>query len=275
MFRILQQRVGNKKGMTLLETLISLILFAFIAIFLISTEKATRKYQKKLSDRVLSMKLKRNVFQIIRSDIQNMFYTVDTNALAHVDYLKKEKGLLYRIETADLDANLIDSEVEDFERMEVNSYMHSFVAVAGGFEGKKDEMRLTSFSYKRFYENEKAGDQNIVVYYLKPCKSAVTRQKKDSCLWRKFSSFSNQDSDNLKDFSEFVLLEGVKRFELSYYNLYSNEWLSEWQTHPQDRNFLPAAVHIKIESEDKKSLPTGEIKAPLYHQFILPFKGSK
>ena len=275
MFRVLQQGVGNKKGMTLLETLISLILFAFIAIFLISTEKTTRKYQKKLSDRILSMKLKRNVFQIIRSDIQNMFYTVDVNALAHSEYLKKEKGSLYRVQTADLEANLIEGELEDFERIEVNFYMHSSVVVAGGFEGKKDEMRLSSFSYKHFYGNETRGDQNIVVYYLKPCKTVVTRQKKDSCLWRKFSSFSNQKGDNLKHFSEFVLLEGVERFEISYYNLYSHEWLSEWKTHPQDRNFLPSALHVKIESEGKGSLPTGEIKTPLYHQFILPLKGNK
>ena len=249
----------NKKGMTLLEVLISLVLFAVISISLMRMTDTTIQYRKKITKNIKNIKLSRNALQIIKKDIRNIFYTQDMNAFAHLLTPQNEEGLF-----------------ADFEKTMITPYLFNKIHISGGIIGKPNSLHIASFSNVRTQENAKFSDQNIIIYYLKPCKSREQSKENSTCLWRKFSFIINQDMDNLKNYNEFVLLEKVKKFQLSYYNISSNDWLQEWKTGPNERNFLPAAIHIKIEFENKrKQLVKREIKLPLHHSLILPVQGTK
>ena len=157
--------------------------------------------------------------------------------------------------------------------------------LSAGVNGTEDQLSISSLSWTRNRENEKTGDQNLIVYYLKHCKTRIKNQEKSQtknqtqnkeslCLWRKFSTMINQNLEDLKFSTEFVLLEKVKKFHLSYYNMYSSEWKKEWKTGPKDKNILPSAIHITIEFENrKKQIVQQETHLVLNQQTLIPPTG--
>jgi len=79
--------------------------------------------------------------------------------------------------------------------------------------------------------------------------------------------------ENLEDYQEFVLLEKMKKFQVSYYDFYTNEWLTQWKIGPDENSYLPSAVHIRIEFENNRNqLIKTEMNIPVHQQFILPIK---
>ena len=258
----------NKKGMTLLEVLIALTLFTVISISLVRMTSKTTQYRKKITLNMQDTKYSRNILQIIRKDIRNIFYTTDMNALTHVLFRKQSQK--------PSDSNTeAQTKLKKFEET-VEPYLFQTIPVSGGIIGKTNSLHIASLSNIHIQENAKSSDQNAITYYLKPCKNRENKKEKiSSCLWRKFSSVITQDLENLKDYDEFVLLEKVKVFQLSYYSKSSNEWLNEWKTGPNERNFLPSAIHIEIEFENKKKQSIKQnINVPLHQQFILPVEKS-
>ncbi len=283
----------NKKGLTLLEVLIALTLFTFISISLIRMTNKTTQYREKITQNIQDTKYSRNILQIIRKDIRNAFYTKDMNALAHV-LLKKENQKKSRANpesstTSRSNPNPKTSQKQEEEQAKLNKfdrevepYLSQTAPVSGGIIGKTNSLHIVSLSNIYTGENSKNSDQNAIVYYLKPCKNRENKKAEtSSCLWRKFSSVIHQNLGNLKDYDEIVLLEKVKKFQLSYYNKSSNEWVKEWETTPTrnswlpvltyQKAFLPSAIYIELEFENKKKQSVKqEIHVPLHQQFILP-----
>lgn len=257
----------NKKGLTLLEVLITLSLFTFISISLVRMTKKTTEYKKKVTKSIQNTRYSRNVLQIIRKDIRNIFYTKDMNALTHV---------LWRKENLNPKKPTIEqqSKLKAFENT-VESYLFTSVPFSGGIIGKTNSLHITSLSNTHNQESDKNSDQSTITYYLKPCKDRENKKEESSCLWRKFSPIINQELDNLKDYDEVVLLEKVKKFQIFYYDRFSDEWLKEWKTSSNEKNFLPSSILIEMEFEDRrKQSVKQEINVPLHQQFILPVEKS-
>ncbi len=261
----------NVKGTTLLEVLIALVLFTSIAISLMRMTDTTLKYKTRITRNVKDVKFRRNIFQIIRKDIRNAFYITDINALIYSPFIIPNELVDSNEPGSPKRYTALQKKWEEFKAKEITPYIYPIVRSSGGFIGKQDSLYITSFSNLPTREDAESSDQNIVVYYLKNCRNRENNKTQSTCLWRKFSSFINQEMENLKDYKEFALLEKVKKFQLSYYSISTNEWLKEWKIGPDDRNILPSAIHITIEFEDKKKqLVKNEIKIPIYQQFILP-----
>lgn len=282
----------NKKGITILELLFSLVLFAGISVSLMRMTDKTIQYKKKVTNNMKAIKTSRNVVQIIKKDILNIFYTQDINALNYRNFFSAEGGLSLTV-TQRFNASKNESGSEnpdqqtqervlkqnqqihdglmEFTETNVKPFIPNKVSFSGGIIGKNDSLHLVSLSYIQNQENEKKSDQNIVIYYLKDCKSRENNKEQSTCLWRKFSTRTHQDLEDPKDYSEFVLLERVKKFELYYYNGASKEWLKEWKTGNNQRRVLPAAIQVTIEYENKrKKTVKSLIHSALHQQFILP-----
>ena len=273
----------NKKGFTLLEVVIALSLFTFISISIMRMTDRSVEYKKKITRNIKDTKYSRTAFQIIRRDIHNMFYRKDMNALIYNEVLSPQ-------ENNNQTASKGGSQPEQKVTSHLNEWMRSAVlpyqpvahpsaeTEATGIIGKKDRLHITSRSYIRHYANEKSSDQNIVIYYLKPCKSrgkSPSKETTNTCLWRQFSTDVYKSIENIPEAhdKEFVLLEKVKTFELSYYDFPSNDWLTEWRTGPNRENTLPYAIHIKIEFENrKKQTVKQELNIALHQQFLLPIQ---
>ena len=284
-----KQYIKNTKGFTLIEVLIALSLFTFISISLMRMTDKTVQYRKKITRNIKDTKSSRTALQIIRKDIRNIFYRKDMNVLIYNEVFNSQEESdnsqsqsssqrqPQRRSKKKSQQQQVDERLNEWMELEVLSYrpfMHPSSGIGTvGIMGKNDALHITSRSYIRNQENEKASDQNTIIYYLKSCKSREDQKKQSTCLWRKFSPDIYQDIENISpsNYKEFVLLEKVKKFELSYYDLPGNDWLREWQTGQNKRNTLPYAIHIKMEFENRrKQLVKQELHIPLHQQFLLP-----
>ena len=276
-----KKKSKNNKGTTLLEVLIALVLFTFIAISLTRMTDTTLKYKKKITRNVQDVKFSRNIFQVIRTDIRNTFYATDVNAITHIALIKQNQKdsasnpdnnkLAKQNNLSQKQKTQLQTEWTEFEERFIAPYLSRSILFAGGFEGKENSLHISAFSKTHSMEGNESSDQNIITYYIKSCKNRENNKEQSDCLWRKSSPLTNQNTETTEDGNELVLLEKVKNFELLYYNMSTNEWLKTWKTGPNERNTLPAAIHIQVEFENtKKQTVKNEFKIPLHHQFILP-----
>ena len=271
----------NNKGTTLLEVLIALVLFTFIAASLMRMTNTTINYQKKISRNVQDIKWSRNIYQIIRTDIRNAFYATDMNAALHISFIKQNQTdsnnnkdinkLARENRLSQTQRTQLKTELEEFEEQLIAPYLSRTVLFVGGFEGQENQLNISSFSTAYNQGEGTSNDQNVITYYVKSCKSREDDKVQTNCLWRKSSPITTQNTVSEEEENEVVLLENVQNFELLYYSISTNEWLNTWKTGPAEENILPAAISIKVEFKDRKNqnIKT-ELKIPLHYSFILP-----
>ncbi|MDE0118530.1 MAG: hypothetical protein OXM55_00790 [Bdellovibrionales bacterium] len=276
--------VRYNKGTTLLEVLIALVLFTFIAASLMRMTNTTINYQKKITRNIQDVKWSRNIYQVIRTDIRNAFYATDVNATIYISFIKQNQT----DSNAEADINKLakknnlsqrqkiqlQTELTEFEEQLISPYLSRTVLFVGGFEGTQNQLDISSFSTAHAREEGRSSDQSIITYYLKTCKNRETHKIQSNCLWRKSTPITTQNTNPEEGDNEVVLLENVQTFELLYYSISTNEWLNTWKTGPNERNILPAAIQIKVEFKNrKKQSIKSELKIPLHYSFILPVQG--
>ena len=262
----------KNRGLTLIEVLIALTLFTFISFYLFRITDATLQYRKKMTRNLKDNQFSRNAEQVLKQDIRNIFYKPDINNLVYTKAIKGQKPRAELIKLADNKSKSVESQTAQFElsmRDTIVGYQGSKpVVFLGGLIGKRDQLHLSSLS--RMGGGGGGGDQNAITYYLKNCKNRIS-QKENLCLWRKSSVVLEQELDNLKDYSELVLLEKVKKWDISYYDLSTNEWKNEWKTGLNERGILPSAIRMQLEFEDsRKKLIKKQLQITLHQSMILP-----
>lgn len=122
----------------------------------------------------------------------------------------------------------------------------SLIVVKTAFIGK-DQMGgsridFTSFSHQRLYRDAHESDQNELSYFLTddpdfPGKDALVRREQNRI-----------DDDPQTGGTAQVLIHDVERFELSYLDPQTGEWLSTWDTTQgaMQPNRLPSQVKITL-----------------------------
>ena len=278
----------NKKGLTLIEVLIALALFTFISFYLFRITDTTVQYRKKASRVLKDSRLSRHTLQVFRKDLSNMFFAKDINSLIYLRAIKRQKSTEELEKPANKDPESVAGQLAQFE-LSMRSAIASApeLALIGGLIGKKDQIYLTSFS--RSTESSLVGDQNTVMYYLKNCQNQKNK-KTSLCLWRKSSSVIPSNLEEMEKMatssqhktstvkeqsaqsqSELVVLEGVKKFEISYYDISSNEWEDEWRIGVNERSLLPSAIRVLWEFEDsRKRIVKRQSTVTLHQGIALP-----
>ena len=214
-------------------------------------------------------------------DINYQIYQKSMRGGKHIEDLER---------TANKDSKSVAGQLAQF-KLSMMKYLPSQIhsPFIGGLIGKKNQIYLTAFS--RSTESRLVGDQNTVIYYLKNCQNQ--RSKKTSlCLWRKSSvvipsnleemekiatssqyktSTVKEQTKQVLSQSELVVLEGVKKFEISYYDISSNEWKDEWKTGVNERSLLPSAIRVLWEFENsRKQIVKKQSVVTLYQGIALP-----
>ena len=267
-------KISDQKGMSLIEVLIALLLFSFISWSLFRIVDTTVQYRKKVTRNIKNHKFSQNVGQVVKRDLRNMFYKKDINDLVYrtVESSRKTRSAL--IKTAEDPAKnsakqAVLRALAQFELKFIRPHFPPVVRSVGGIIGKKDQLSLNALSYRA--ENGPQGDPSAIIYYLKNCKSRLNPKEQSLCLWRKSSSVIDQDLEDLTQANEVVLLERMQKFELSYYDVSTKEWVQEWKTGLNEREALPAAIHLKWEFKNSRNhLIQKVLKITLHQQIILP-----
>ena len=275
-------RVGiqlNKKGMTLLEVIIALSLFAVIAVSLMKTTDTVLKYRKTITEKSKEIKLNRNFTQILRKDLKNIFFIEDLNSKMHIAFIERKKNPVPRTanpKNSRPGANTSRGpnppetiDTTEYEQTQIAPYLSNQIQITGGFYGEENSLKISTFSNTRLWSDDKTGEHNEVSYYIKTCQEKKNKKNSSECLWRSSSSLVDDNPEELEAQEELVLLERVKKFQISYFNMFKEEWSNEWKTNPTDNKNLPAIIRLNIEYENEKSkLIKHNIMIPIYQQYL-------
>jgi general secretion pathway protein J len=109
-------------------------------------------------------------------------------------------------------------------------------------QGSSSRVDFSSFSHRRLYRNAHESDQNELAYFLAP----DPKQPALKVLARREQR--RVDDDPKKGGQSQILIENVKKFELSFLDPLTSEWVSTWDTTQiaMQPNRLPAQAKITI-----------------------------
>ncbi len=251
------------KGMTLLEVIIAMALFGMIAFSLMRMTDASIKYRQKIAGRMKQVRLSRLVTQVIRKDFHNMFSADDVNAILILSHSRAHG------------ANTGPSGIPGASPGFFVDWTPPSPLGIGGLMGDESRVTAISFSEEQLRADELVtGGGYRVFYYLKPCRSQEDTQNVN-CLWRSVSSDIlplsgrwDMDLGNKKNEGR-VLLKNVKTFQISYLNIFDGQWKKQWPIVSQKDIFLPAAIKVFLEFQDRKKRWVQEnLIIPIYQRYL-------
>lgn len=115
----------------------------------------------------------------------------------------------------------------------------------GDDNGDADGLRFTSLSHLRLFQDANQSDQCKIAYEIVPSEERPGRQD----LVRREEAWLDATTELKAD--PQVLVEGVKAFNLEYYDGRKWEWGKEWDTEKQDwQRRLPLAVRVTLTFAD-------------------------
>jgi hypothetical protein len=129
------------------------------------------------------------------------------------------------------------------------------------FVGSGEALNFVTMNNARMVRNMKQADFLEVGYSKKSCKSVTGEQGSSECLWRRTTSWV--DDDVTKGGDEIVMLENVSEFKLRYIGAGKDDWVSEWRSDQggdtATKNHYPAAVEVSLTVQHKDA-KTGKMK---------------
>jgi len=119
------------------------------------------------------------------------------------------------------------------------------------FVGAESTVDFVTMNNARMIRNMKQADFMEVGYSLKSCKGVGGENSSSQCLWRRTTSWV--DDDVTKGGDEVVLLEYITEFKLRYIGKGKEDWVSSWRTDEGGdavtKGNFPAAVEISLTIE--------------------------
>jgi general secretion pathway protein J len=106
--------------------------------------------------------------------------------------------------------------------------------------GNSTRVDFSSFSHRRLYRNAHESDQNELAFYLAP----DPKHPAQKVLARREQR--RVDDDPEKGGQSQILIENVKKFELSFLDPLTTEWVKSWSTIGAQANRLPSQAKITI-----------------------------
>ena len=245
----------SQKGFTLIEVLISLVLFVSISLSLMNVINQTIRAQDQVSQWIKKSRIMKNVSYMIQKDIQNVIRTRNTAHWAfdsYIGYLKE---------------NGYDDFIQTYLSAEDQNFLYSQSFPFTGLAGKTQELYMTLST----------NGTNIVkvAYMMEACKNKKELSIESQCLVRKTSSLlQNHELTDLDSDSTQVqnLIENIESFHLEYFDPDSKEWTTEFlpPSPSQQTTYipmtLPLAIKMKItKPSDQNSL---EMNIPIYQSIL-------
>jgi general secretion pathway protein J len=114
----------------------------------------------------------------------------------------------------------------------------------GEDRGSEDRLSFTTLAHRRLYRNADESEQTIITYYVAP----DPEQKQRKHLWRKETRRLAYADRPAPEAPAYVICEDVTRFELSFRDARTQQWLDYWNTVQGDGqpDRLPDQVRIVL-----------------------------
>lgn len=257
----------NKKGFSLVEILIVLMILATLGTLVSRSISQAVKAKLKIQDQIDQSSRLRDATKLMERDIQLAFHHQDWEKELQDLVKKKSKatpaskspnpaGRTGSQPAASLGeamfagqqaAGQAPGQATDEEKREVPR-----VDPVTHFVGSSDALDFVTMNQMHIARESLQADFLEVGYSLKECRSTDGKSS-SNCLWRRSSKLV--DADVTKGGDEMVLLENVSEFKLKYLGQGKQDWVEDWKTNSsQDlnvKNKFPWAVEISLTTEKK------------------------
>lgn len=116
----------------------------------------------------------------------------------------------------------------------------------GEDRGRQDVLAFTTLAHDRLEWDSKVGDQAAVRYWVERDPDDRTYES----LFRRVNPILDEEADRRG--STLVLCEGVRSFEVDYWDVRKMEWVDEWDaSRPEHNGVLPERVRIVLTIADE------------------------
>ena len=251
--RELNAKNKHSKGMTLLEILLALSLFAFMFIFISQMLRQSYRQARKIKQDIDSKSSLSHILELMRQDFQAVSYQLDLNENLNRNF--------------PIESPLPSKEQEVWEvepKKKQNSDQPSiFLSPYFVFDGKEQEVQFSSYSFSRSTNNPSQTQWIKIHYFIQSCDS-LEENSSGSCLFRAVN-YSWEPEKPEEPEETLVLLRDLKSLNFFYADtndILNGEWQDRWLVENQsvvNSPLLfptswpfPTAIKMEIEKSDSK-----------------------
>lgn len=252
----------NRRGFTLLEVLISVMILAFLSLFTVQAIRNAVRSKAKIVRDIDRFAEVRDALRMMERDVNMAFNYRDVNIqlynqaqqerekrkkdAAAKPKLDKDGKPIPRTPEEEAAAAAAAGTGEEFKPREEK--------ILTEFRGEAHEMNFSTRSNVRMAVDEQASDQAEVGYSLKSCRSRADTKQSSQCLWRRLAPFVDDKID--QGGTETAILENVVAFDMRYLGPgKEDKWSTDWKSgeggDDVTKKHFPYAVEVTIETQNK------------------------
>lgn len=247
-----------QRGMTLLEVLVSISIFAFMFLFIAQVTKQSHRQVKKIKKDTRSSYSLSHVLDIMRQDFRGVAYLLDLNYNFYAQFpieMEKDQSLGFEEEKSLGRAN------QEAQK----AYLPIFFSTQYVFQGTEREVEFSSYSFLKSSDLESLAQWIKIRYSVESCPQSGEGSKAD-CLFRSVKKFWNNEVKEDEEEEKLILLRGFQSLSFFYassVDFLEGEWKKEWEPEKiSDRGGsysnqivqvpFPSVVKIEWEKENRR-----------------------
>lgn len=263
-------KVYTGRGLTLLEVLISLTLFATITVITAQALKQGLTNKSKIQSQLDEMGQVRDALSLIRRDLALGFYYIDLEKESQETLQKTTEELIKmglqedKSNTIPLPLRLQSAKEKLQAKLKKNNELR--LNPESNFKGLENSVFFISTHRFDSGQGDKQGHYFKIAYQVAPC----PLKTETPCLIRYSSPVTDGDIDQISNGTP--LLQNVTEFQLRYLGIKQQDWINSWDSRSNSesqKNRYPEAVEvsIKVESGEAKTKKSISMQAVTYLHF--------
>ncbi|MBI4040419.1 MAG: prepilin-type N-terminal cleavage/methylation domain-containing protein [Deltaproteobacteria bacterium] len=197
-----------KKGFTLIEVMVALAIFSFIAMATGGSVSRSTFIQKRIEKEWMHIHSLRTVFHILQRDLSLAFH-VPKEKMAGTTFLKGQ--------------------------FEENPYFKTY------FMGRATSLSFTSLAHRKLYRSAHESELCEIGYSVEQDKDNAQIQN----LTRRKSPVVDEQPESGGE--KLVLFENIKKIQFRYYSKKQDRWTEDWNSQARDtEDLFPDAVELEL-----------------------------
>lgn len=234
----------NRRGMTLIEVLLSVAILATLSALAARAISQAIRAKTKIQEQIDDVSRVRDAIRLIERDINLAYHHLDIEKELD-DLVKKKPAPAVPPGAPPPTTTAAPEPPREAPRKDPTTH----------FIGSEEDVSFVTMNNARMVRDSRQADFLEVGYAVRDC-SSTSGQGSSKCLWRRSSPYV--DDDVTKGGVEVVLLENVTEFELKYIGKGKQDWVTTWRTDQSGdattKNNFPQAVQVSLTVE-KESAP--------------------
>lgn len=240
----------HKKGMSLLEMLVALGIFAFMFMFIAQFLKQNHRQTKKIKKDIQFKSSLSHVISLIRQDFKGVAYFLDLNDNLNLYFPAQAKQ-----PQSSPNTSFVNRPTKALQSKSLSVQFSPYFV----FKGASDEIWFVSYSFSRSSNKSSVAQWIRIRYHIEECDD-FNNKSGGLCLFRS-TSRSWKPEEKLELEERLVLLRGFDSLKFNYasQNIPSPVWDEEWKHDFASQNrtsrflgFFPSLVKMELKKQDRK-----------------------